>query len=349
MDIGPADWDRPGWSRVGGGSALFVLLAIWLLTTGSPLSLYEGSLVLVYAVAALGQDWLVGRAGQISLGAAAFLAIGAFTTGRLASVGWAVFPVPLLVSAVFGGLVGLVVGVSGLRFRGLYLALSTLALQFVVSYLAQDFQGGNLAGYTVKPPSIGGVTFSQGRSLDLLLIVILGLVMLGLHGMYSRSPGRAWSAIQQNEQAAAVAGIDVVRWKLLAFVGSSAVTALAGGLLAYQAGSVTYEPFTLELGISVLVMIFVGGIGSLWGAIVGSALVILLPYWIQDIGGKFAGTSSVSTWLSSNQSELADAIYGLALLLVLLYERRGLIGIFVRVALFALRLGRQASRMGRNG
>lgn len=310
---------------------VFAALAITVLFTSNTLALYEVSLILVYSIAAVGQDWLVGRTGQISLGAAAFMAIGAFTTARLAVVSWAFFPIPLLVAGLFGGLVGLVVGVAGLRFRGLYLALSTLALQFVVSYLAQTYQGSNLGGYPVQAPKIGSLVITAGRPFDALLMAVLGLFMLFLNGMFQRAPGRAWSAIRQNETAATVAGVEVTRWKLLAFIGSSAITAVAGGLLAYQSGNVTYEPFTLGLAVSVLVMIFVGGIGSLWGAVVGATLVTMLPFWIQSTTSDLAGIPSLSNWLSLNGSEVASALYGLALVLVLLFERRGIVGLLKRL------------------
>jgi branched-chain amino acid transport system permease protein len=330
----------PGWSgrTTLAGLLVYVVLAVLLLETSGTLDLYEASLVLVYAIAAVGQDWLVGRAGQISLGAAAFLAIGAYATAQSAGHSWAPFPVPLIVAAAFGGAIGVIVGISGLRFKGLYLALSTLALQFIVAYAVQQDQGLNLAGFVVPEPHLWGIVFSAGRSFDLLLLVILGALMLVMNGMYRRAPGRAWSAIRQNEEAAAVAGVNVVRWKLVAFTGSSMVTAVAGGLLAYQQGRVTYQPFTLDLAVSVLVMVFVGGVGSLWGVVAGATLVMLLPYWLQNLTGALSNVGSISSWLVTNQSEVASAVYGLALVLVLLYERRGLAGLVRRVALLARRL-----------
>jgi branched-chain amino acid transport system permease protein len=313
------------------GIILYACISAYLLLGTSTLTQYEISLVLVYAVAAIGQDWLMGRAGQISLGVAAFMLIGSFTTAQTAGATWAPFPVPLIVSAAVGGIIGLIIGVSGLRFRGLYLALSTLALQFIVSYLAEEYQASNQAGYTVATPKMLGVTFTQGRPFDFLLLLILGLLMLAMQGLYSRAPGRAWAAIRQNESAAAVAGVNVRQWKLAAFIGSSAVTAVAGGLLAYQVGQVSYEPYTLDLTISVLIMVFVGGLGSQWGAVMGATLVIFLPNWLQDLTLRLSDLPALSSWLASNESQVSDAIYGLALLLVLLFQRKGIVGVIERI------------------
>jgi branched-chain amino acid transport system permease protein len=311
-------------------AALFACAAVYALFGASAFNQYEACLIAVYAVAALGQDWLMGRAGQVSLGAAAFMAIGAYTTGGLANESWAPFPVPIAVSGIFGGAVGLLVGITGLRFRGLYLALSTLALQFIVAFAGQRYQGSNEAGLVVGIPHLGSLNIGTGRGLLITLLVILVLVVLTLNGMYRRAPGRAWAAIKQNEQAAAVAGVNVTKWKLLAFVGSSAVIAIGGSMYAYVIGIVNYVPFSLDLAISILAAVFVGGLSSISGALIGAVLIVLLPNWLQDLSARLPGSGSGGSWLSNNSSQLAVAIYGLVLLLVLLFERDGIVGLVNR-------------------
>jgi branched-chain amino acid transport system permease protein len=326
------------------GAVVFLVLALYVLFGASAFNQYEASLVLVFAVAALGQDWLMGRAGQISLGAAAFMAVGAFTTARISAESWAPFPLPIIISAVFGCLLGLIVGLTGLRFRGLYLALSTLALQFIVAFAVQRYQGSNQAGLVAAVPKAGGFAFDNVQRLNLLMLIVLALVILGLGGLYRRAPGRAWAAIRQNEFAAAVAGVDVVRWKLLAFIGSSGIIAVAGSLYAYQASTVTYIPFSIQLAVSILVMVFIGGLGSMTGAIIGAIFVELLPEWIQMITNHFQGSAGLSSWMQSNAAELALAIYGLVLLLVLIFERDGIVGILNRLAGLGLRLIRRRTQ-----
>ena len=323
------------------GVVVFLLVAVYVLFGASEFNQYEASLVLVFAVAAIGQDWLMGRAGQISLGAAAFMAVGAYTTARLSTESWAPFPLPTIISAAFGCVLGLIVGLTGLRLRGIYLALSTLALQFIVAFAAQEYQGSNQAGFVAATPKIGGFAFGTVQRLNQLMLVVLALVILGLGGLYRRAPGRAWSAIRQNEAAAAVAGVNVVRWKLLAFIGSSGVIAVAGSLYAFQASTVSYVPFSIDLAVSILVMVFIGGLGSMTGAIIGAVFVELLPNWIQQATNHFQGNAGLSSWLQTNSAELALAIYGLALLLVLIFERDGVVGILNRVASLVARQARR--------
>lgn len=307
--------------------ALFAAGAVYVLFGATTFDQYEASLIAVYAIAALGQDWLMGRAGQVSLGAAAFMAIGAYTTGALDSTSWAPFPVPTILAAVVGGAVGLLVGITGLRFRGLYLALSTLALQFIVTFAGERYQGSNEAGLTVGLPHLGPVNIGMGRGLLVMLILIGGLVVVALRGMYDRAPGRAWAAIKQNEQSAAVAGVNVTRWKLLAFVGSSAVTAIGGSMYAYVVGNVTYVPFSLDLAISILAAVFVGGLCSISGSLIGAVIIVMLPTWLKGLAGGLPASGGASKWLSTNSAELAIAIYGLVLLLVLLSGRGGVAGL----------------------
>ncbi|MGI5200182.1 branched-chain amino acid ABC transporter permease [Spirillospora sp. CA-108201] len=309
---------------------LFAVMAVYAVFVADEFGQYQASLIVVYAIAALGQDRLMGRAGQVSLGAAAFMAVGAYVTARLSETSWAVFPVPILLSAMAGGAIGLIVGVTGLRFRGLYLALSTLALQFVVGFAAKKYQGNNEAGLFTEIPHLGGISLEPGRNLVALLVVVLAVLALALGGLYRRAPGRAWAAIRQNEGAAAVAGIDVRRWKLLAFVGSSAVIAVSGSLYAYVLGVVNYVPFSLDLAVSILVIVFVGGLGTISGTVIGAAFVVLLPHWLQTLPGQVGGGGSFGTWLNDHSPELAVAVYGLALVLVLLFERDGVVGLVRR-------------------
>ena len=310
---------------------LLLVLVADVLLQDNPVYTYELSIVLIYVLAAVGQEWLVGRAGQVSIGAAAFMAVGAFTGARIAEAGWGDFPLPLIGAALVGGAVGLITGLTGLRFRGLYLLLATLALQFVVSFCAQEYEGQS-GGLAVPAAHIGGTQFASSRSFSVLELIVVAVVMALLAGLYKRGPGRIWRAIRQDEMVAAVAGINTTRWKLAAFVGSSAVTAMAGALLAYQSQLVSYQTFSLDLAISVLVMVFVGGQGSMLGAILGASLVILLPFELQRVGTATAASMpNLSSWLSINAATVDDAVYGFVLLLVLLYERDGLVGLGGRI------------------
>lgn len=334
------------------GSAAFVIAVLAVFLGGSAYVLYEAVLVCVYAIVTVSQEWLFGRSGLVSLGPAAIMAIGAFTTATLSGEGWAVFPVPVLVSLVFGGIVGLIIGIPGLRFSGLYLMLTTLALQFIVAFAGQEYQGRNImhqAGIPVIPPHWGSLELASSRSLFLICAVILGLILLALSALYRGVPGRIWNAIRQDEAAASVLGVNVARWKVAAFIGSSALTAVGGSLYAYQSALADYNSYSLDLSLALVVMVFIGGVGTMTGPIIGAAVIVLLPVGVSQLAGSLSGLPAVSAWLTTNEAILANGAYGFVLLLVLLFERDGIFGLLRRLAVACLRLSRWVRAGGRSG
>jgi branched-chain amino acid transport system permease protein len=321
------------------GSAAFVVAVLAVFFGGSGYVLYEAVLVCIYAIVTVSQEWLFGRAGLVSLGPAAIMAVGAFTTATLSTEGWAVFPVPVLVSLVFGGVVGLIIGIPGLRFSGLYLMLTTLALQFIVAFAGQEYQGMNIlhqAGIPVSPPHWGSLQLASSRSLFVISAVILGLILLALSALYRGVPGRIWNAIRQDEAAASVLGVNVARWKVAAFVGSSALTAVGGSLYAYQSALADYNSYSLDLSLALVVMVFIGGIGTMTGPIIGAAVIVLLPLGVSQLAGSLSGFTAVSAWLTSKEAIIANGAYGFVLLLVLLFERDGIFGLLRRLGRLAL-------------
>jgi len=306
---------------------------LWVAIAGSSFTVFLADLMVIYAIAALAQDWLIGRAGQVSLGGAAFMAIGAYTTGALVYNGITNFFVIVAASLLMGAILGFLVGLPALRLRGLYLLLSTLALQYIVAFAAQEYQSHvSAGGLPVPPADVFGIQFSNGKSAFVVLIVIAVIVMGVLQSMYVRAPGRAWQSIKESELASSVVGVNVVRWKLTAFTGSSALTALAGCLFAYYSGIVSYETFSLTLAITLIVMVFVGGVGTLAGPLIGALFVVLIPYGLQQLSADVPTSFPLSSWLTNNESTLASGIYGLALLFILLYEQGGMVVAVPRAA-----------------
>jgi branched-chain amino acid transport system permease protein len=321
------------------GSAIFVIAVLAVFFGGSAYVLYEAVLVCIYAIVTVSQEWLFGRAGLVSLGPAAIMAVGAYATATLSTEGWAVFPIPILVSLVFGAIVGLIIGIPGLRFSGLYLMLTTLALQFIVAFAGQEYQGRNLldqAGIPVIPPHWGSLQLTSSRSLLVISAVILGLILLALSALYRGVPGRIWNAIRQDEVAASVLGVNVARWKVAAFVGSSALTAVGGSLYAYQSALTDYNSYSLDLSLALVVMVFIGGVGTMTGPIIGAAVIVLLPVGVSDLANSLSGFSSLSNWLATNEAIIANGAYGLVLLLVLLFERDGIFGLLRRLGRLGL-------------
>jgi branched-chain amino acid transport system permease protein len=320
---------------------LAIAVCLWLFAGNNSYNLFLASTVVVYAIAAIGQDWLIGRAGQVSIGGAAFMGIGAFTTVATTNTPFGHFPIPLIIAALSGAIVGVVVGLPASRLGGLYLVLTTLALQFVFGFVAQEYQGSRLGGIAAPALSLFGANLAGARSMFILDVVLLLVVVVLLHNLYRYAPGNMWRAIRDDPLAAGTMGISVARWRMLAFVGSSAVTAVAGCLFAYLVSVVSYTTFTLDLGISLIVMVYVGGVGAPLGIIVGAAVVTYLPNLLTDLTNLAPAGSSTNTFLQKNAGTLESLVYGLLLVIVLLFEPEGLAGIARRLLALASRLVRR--------
>ena len=280
------------------------------------------------AIGALALNVLTGLAGQISLGHAGFLAAGAFTTAALVERGIVSPLITLPASALVGALLGLIVGIPSLRLKGLYLALGTLAMHHVVLYVAGEMQaraGGN-TGFTIPPARVAGFVVRGTVAWYYALVVAAAIVLILVVNLQRSRAGRAWMAIRDRDVAAASVGINVARYKLAAFVWSSAITALAGTLFAYQRGFVSVEAFGFFVAVEYIAMIIIGGLGTALGAVLGAALVTLLPYGID------AFVASVSPGAPDYYVFPAKfGAFGLLMALFLIFEPLGLVGIWRRV------------------
>jgi branched-chain amino acid transport system permease protein len=297
---------------------------------GSPFVILIGQSCAVYAVASMGQSLLMGSAGQIAISGGAFMAIGAFTTGILInSTPLHGFPLPLLVSVAVGWVVGLISGLPGLRFRGLYLLLASLALQFIVTSVTEQYEGAyHPAGLVIPPLTLGSLNVSSGKSLYVTFVIILLIVCAIIWLIERTGIGLAWRALRESEVAAAISGIDTVRWKLYAFAASGAITAAAGSLFAYLVGTADYQAYDLTLSISLITMVFIGGIRSRLGALVGAVVITSLPYILQNnLPGWLSSIGFSANWYTNNQSEADAGLFSLLFLLVVLFEPRGIEGL----------------------
>ncbi|HWI37477.1 MAG TPA: branched-chain amino acid ABC transporter permease [Burkholderiales bacterium] len=279
--------------------------------------------VLLACIGAVALMLLTGYAGQISLGHAGLMAAGAFTAGILFKELAAPFWVTLPASAAVGAVLGLVFGLPSLRLRGLYLAVSTLALHFIVAYAGSEYETkrGFSTGVVIDSPITDARAWYY-----VLLAFAAATVLVSLNLLRSRT-GRAWRAIRTRDTVAGALGISVHRAKLSAFVISSALTALSGCLFAYYRGFVSAEAFSLYLTIQYVAMIIIGGMGSILGALLGSVFVVLFPYAIEA-AMKAAG---LAEQLSSLLFAVNYAAFGLVMILFLVLEPLGLVGIWRRV------------------
>jgi branched-chain amino acid transport system permease protein len=300
----------------------------------SPFGLDLACQVFLTAIGSLSLMLLTGYAGQISLGHAGLLAAGAFTAGILFRETGAPFWITLPAAAMVGALLGVVFGLPSLRLRGLYLAVSTLALHFVVVYLGGEYETkrGFSTGIVIDPPRLGSVALTDGRAwYFVLLTAAIATLILCLNLLRGRT-GRAWQAIRAHEAVAEALGISIARYKLLAFVVSSAITAVAGALFAYYRGFVSVEAFSLFLTIQYVAMIIIGGIGSLLGALAGAVFVTLFPYWIE--GALFALPGARR--YAGEVFAVNYAAFGLVMILFLVFEPLGLTGIWRRIQSYFL-------------
>ncbi len=308
-----------------GPLAIAVLFAI-VLAAGSSFDVYVAGSIAIYGLASAGQGWLMGRAGQVSLGGGALFAVGAFAAAFTTQVhSLAAFPLPLIAAGLAGAATGAIVAVPGLRFRGVYLLLATLALLYVVQFVGERLQQGNpnwLAGISTNPGP-GSSLMATGRPASVTSAVVLVIGLVVIERLYRTQAGREWASVKENEIASAAMGIRVRRRKVQAFVGSSVVTAVAGGLFAYYIGLVSYTAFDLNLTLQLVVMVFIGGAAAAVGPVVGAAIVTLLPYFLNDTVGHLAPAG----WYQQNGPFLEQIIYGLALAIILLYARSGLAGL----------------------
>ena len=225
--------------------------------------------VFLAAVGSLSLMLLTGYAGQVSLGHAGLLAAGAFTAGILFREFGAPFWITLPAAAAIGALLGVIFGLPSLRLRGLYLAISTLALYFVVVYIGGEYEStrGFSTGIMIDAPKIGAFVLRNPRLWYFVLLAAAALTLLACVNLLRSRTGRAWRAIRAHEVVAEALGIAIARYKLLAFVISSALASVAGALFAYYRGFVSVEAFSLFLSIQYIAMIIIGGMGSLrWRA-----------------------------------------------------------------------------------
>jgi branched-chain amino acid transport system permease protein len=312
----PADWLAYG--------ALVVLLL------AAPFVLpryYVGELsyVFILCIGSLGLMILTGFTGQVSLGQAAFLAIGAYTHTWLLNHGLGFIP-SILIAAAVTGLVGLAIGLPAIRVSGLYLAMATLAFAIVIEHVVgrwKDVTGG-YSGTPVPAPQILGVDLGGLRGFYFLCLAILVIVLLALINLTRGKIGRAFIGIRDSEAAAYMLGIWVAGYKVLAFVISAAVSGIAGALLAHHVQFVTPDAFNVLLSLELVLMVVIGGLGSLRGAILGAVLVEMLPTAISRL--KPILPASVA-----GQFGLEIFVFGLVLALFVLFEPMGLNGRWLKL------------------
>ncbi len=315
---------------------LAVVALLPSLVSESTLSLLNFAWIAI--IGAISLNLLTGYAGQVSLGQAAFLAIGAYTAVfvvRTLELGmWVGVPVAGLVAAV----VGLGVGLPSLRFRGFYLALTTLGLQFIATYVLKQYQvsAGGFEGFSLPQQGIGSFAFDTDQRWYFVLAIFALVTMLAASNLVRGRTGRAWMAVRDRDIAAAIVGVNVARAKLTAFMVSSFIAGVAGALMAYYRGNVSIESFNLDLAISYIAMIIIGGLGSIAGSVIGAVVITMLPTWINDLVQALPQAWPLVKDMKLSIFALQSAVYGLVIVMFLIFESRGLIAVWYRVKAWLL-------------
>ena len=339
---------RDGVQRNWYGALLAALLVLpWLV----PDFLVDISLVFIYGLCGLSLMVLAGYTGLVSLGHAAFLGIGAYAHVYFTQdlgLPW-VLSVALAAAVTAGA--GVLVGLPALRMTGVYLTIATLAFALIIQEVLThwDRVTGGLKGKAVAKAVIFGVPFGGGVAFYFLCLAVL-IGGLWLTQNLLRSPtGRAWVAIRDSEIAAQSMGVNLAIYKTMAFAYSAALMGVAGALFAHKIGFLAPDIFTVLLSIQFLLMVVVGGLGSLHGALFGAVFVALLPVliseardslpgWLGKAVSAFGPGAATAVYQSADrlvkQPGLEPGIFGLILVLFILFEPLGLYGRWMKLKLY---------------
>lgn len=312
----PGDWLAYG-----------VLLAALLVVPHVTSTYVVGELgyVLILCIAAMGLMALTGFTGQVSLGHASFVAIGAYGHAWLMAQG-VPFVMALPLAALIAAAAGLVVGIPAIRVSGLYLAMVTLAFAIVVEQVIGHWRSvtGGFTGMLVETPRLMGVSLGAPKVFYYVCLVVCVLVLLALANLMRSGIGRAMTGVRDSEAAAYALGIDVHSVKIGAFGLSAGITGLAGALMAHHIGYLTPDAFTLLLSLDLVLMVVIGGLGSLRGAILGAVLISFLP-------NAVAALKSLLPAAMARQSGLEIFVAGFVLALFVLFEPTGLNGRWLKI------------------
>jgi len=301
---------------------LLLLAAPWLLPQ---YWLAQLSFVMIYSIIGLGLMLLAGFTGLFSIGNAAFMGVGAYVAGVMSAHGMP-FPLTLLVAAGLSALVGAIVGLPALRVKGIFLGIATLSFGFIVEEVLarwESLTGGN-AGLHVKTMVIGSLKIDNAEKFYLVCMVVTVVCTLGVLNVLRSSTGRAFVAIRDSEISAQSMGIHLSYYKTLAFMISAALAGVGGALYAHKMQFISPDQFNILQSIDLLLMVVIGGLGSVHGAFLGAIFLITMPQLIT-LAKDFLPP------LIAQAPGLQAVVYGLVLIAFVMFEPMGLYGRWVKI------------------
>lgn len=299
----------PAWlSRLKAPALVALLLLLPVLIGRSTYVNYMLALITVYAIVAIGLNLLTGVAGQVSIGHAAFMAIGAYTSALLTMKAKLPFPIALLAAAIVAGAAGFLLGLPALRLQGHFLALATLSFGVVIPQVLLKWDkvtGGHMGLMPPKPSLFGLALKTEAQQYYFILCLALLLGWFAQNLVRSK-PGRALIALRDSELAAQSMGVNRALYRTLAFAISAAYAGVGGSLYAHLVGFINPFDFNISISFQLLAMVVVGGLGSIVGAVDGAILLTLIPQLFSRVRG------------------LTSAIEGAAIILVVMFAPQGL-------------------------
>lgn len=303
--------------------ALFLLFIIIFPFFATRYSLTLANQVGIATIGAIGLNILVGYTGQISLGQGGFMAVGAYTAGILTLRLGMPWYASTLVACLMTALIGAFFGIPSLRLKGLYLAIATLAAQEIILWIVRrwDVVTGGVDALVVPNPTFFGMQLNTDFNFYWVIWGLAGLTALAAVNLFRTRYGRAFIAVRDQDIAAQVMGVNVFRYKLLAFAVSSFIVGLAGALTAHYRSIVTWERFTVEVSVLYLAMIIIGGLGSVSGSFFGATFMTLLPAVLTNIGRALKNTLPFIDELIPFAQQAA---FGLVIIFFLVFEPEGL-------------------------
>jgi len=289
------------------------------------------NLILINLIAALGLQILVGFTGLLSLGHAAFMGVGAYTSALLVANWSCPFILSIFIAGLVAAVLGLVVGVPSLRIKGFYLMVATLAFQFVIEYTIIHWESvtRGIRGIELPVPHIFGISLGKNQSYFILLFVMTVFLMWGAKNIVRSKIGRAFVAIRDNDVSAEIIGIPIFPYKLLSFSISAFYAGIAGALFAGLLRTAIPEDYVFFHSIIILAMVLVGGLGRLVGTVFGVIFITLVPVVLDLIVSYIANVYDPN--FTIYLGPMKEFVFGGLIILFIILEPEGLVGMWVKI------------------
>jgi branched-chain amino acid transport system permease protein len=315
---------------------LLILVAITLLGSSFGIGANEYhyfimNLILVNLIAGIGLQLLIGFTGLLSLGHAAFMGVGAYTSALLISKTGCPFVISIFFAGLVSALFGIIVGVPSVRIKGFYLMIATLAFQFVIEYIIVHWDSltRGIRGIELPAPDLFGISLEKHQWYFLFLFILTVILMWGAKNITRSKIGRAFIAIRDNDVSAEIIGISIFRYKLLSFAMSAFYAGVAGSLFAGLLRTALPENYFLINSIIFLAMVLVGGLGRLVGTVFGVIFITLVPVLLDLLVSFIARVYDPN--FTIYLGPLKEFVFGGLIILFIIFEPEGLVGVWIRI------------------